>query len=241
MKDPIRRAKFKQFVNTDKIVPKDAMIEFVDMRGQLRPADWPKDGEPQTLWQAPEYDVFANSEKSWVRVGTTSDFPPNAGSQILYGDSQLAVFNNAQRGEWYCTQNMCPHKQAFVLSQGIIGDAGGTPKVACPLHKKNFGLEDGMELNDGDLKIITFPVKVAGEDVFVELPAEAEVDAILGTHGLRVLKSDCIDIQGDAIKVPSRKTNFEQIIKAGSELVGSIRQETTARWAEAGNSTSTRQ
>ena len=159
VKDPIRRAKFQQFVNTDEVIAKDEMIEFVDMRGQNRPADWPKDGQPQTLWTAPPTDVFSNSEKSWVAVGKTSDFAPNVGSAILYGDTQLAVFNNAKRGEWYCSQNMCPHKQAFVLSQGILGDSSGVAKVACPLHKKQFALADGAEINGGDLQLITFPIK----------------------------------------------------------------------------------
>ena len=204
VKDPKRRAKFKQFVNTDENQEKDELIEFVDMRGQLRPADWPKDGQPQTNWQAPSSDIFANSEKSWVKVGQVSDFSPNVGSAILYGETQLAVFNNVQRGEWYCTQNMCPHKQAFVLSQGILGDAAGVSKVACPLHKKTFNLADGEEIGDGDLRLLTFPVKIEGDNVMVELPAEPEVDAILGTNGLRVQKSDCIDIAGDAIKVPVR-------------------------------------
>jgi len=177
------------------------MIEFIDMRGQNRPADWPKDGEPQTNWKAPPMDVFANSEKSWIKVGKTGDFAPNVGSQILYGDTQLAVFNNEVRGEWYCTQNMCPHKQAFVLSQGIVGEASGVAKVACPLHKKQFALEDGAEIG-GDLQLITFPIKIENDEVFVELPNTSELDAILGTHGLRVQKTDCIDITGDAIKVP---------------------------------------
>jgi NAD(P)H-dependent nitrite reductase small subunit len=190
------------------------MIEFVDIRGQLRPADWPKDGEPQTLWSPPSDDVFANSPKSWVKVGKTSDFLPNVGSAILYGETQLAVFNNAQRGEWYCTQNMCPHKQAFVLSQGIIGDSAGTPKVACPLHKKQFDLTSGDELG-GDLNIITFPVKIEGNDVLVELPLEAEVDAILGTSGLRVEKSDCVDLAADALKVPTRNGSA----RAGSTVL----------------------
>ena len=203
VKDPVRRAQFKQFVNTDEIIDKDSMIEFVDIRGQLRPADWPKDGQPQTMWTPPSDDVFANSPKSWVKVGKKSDFLPNVGSPILYGESQLAVFNNQQRGEWHCTQNMCPHKQAFVLSQGIIGDAANTPKVACPLHKKQFDLNNGEELG-GDLSIITFPVKLEGDDVMVELPSEAEVNAILGTSGLRVQKSDCVDIAADALKVPTR-------------------------------------
>lgn len=203
VKDPARRAQFKQFVNSDETVDKDSMIEFIDIRGQKRPADWPKDGQPQTLWQPPSDDVFANSAKSWVKVGKTSDFMPNVGSPILYGGTQLAVFNNKQRGEWHCTQNMCPHKQAFVLSQGIMGDAASIPKVACPLHKKQFNLINGEELG-GELSIITFPVKLESDDVLVELPSEAEVDAILGTSGLRVRKSDCVDISGDALKVRTR-------------------------------------
>ena len=206
--NPELRKQFKQFVNTDDNQERSDMIEFVDMRGQLRPADWPADGQPQTNWQAPDDDIFARSEKSWVKVGSVDDFAPNVGSPILVGDTQLAVFNNAKRGEWYCTQNMCPHKQAFVLSQGILGDANGIEKVACPLHKKQFALKDGAQI-DGDLKILTFPVKIEGDAVLVELPAEKELDAILGTNGLRVLKTDCIDITGDAIKVPPRGAKME--------------------------------
>jgi NAD(P)H-dependent nitrite reductase small subunit len=131
----------------------------------------------------------------------------NAAAAILYGETQLAVFNNAKRGEWSCTQNMCPHKQAFVLSQGIIGDTNGTPKVACPLHKKTFSLETGEELGDGDLQILTFPVRIEGDDVLVELPSVEEIDAILGTNGLRVNKSDCINLAEDAIKVQLKQEN----------------------------------
>jgi nitrite reductase (NADH) large subunit len=240
VKDPSRRAKFKQFVNTDDIIDKEDMLEFVDMRGQRRPADWPKDGEPQTLWRAPDNDIFAKSEKSWVRVGHKSDFAPNVGSQILYGDSQLAVFNNVMRGEWYCTQNMCPHKQAFVLSQGIMGDTNGLSKVACPLHKKTFSLDTGAEIGvENGLQILTFPVKLVNDEVFVELPAVPELDAILGTHGLRVKKSDCIDISGDAIKVPVRKNSLEKVMKAGQNLANSIRLETLVLHAEMSNTTST--
>jgi len=201
VKNPELRKMYKQFANTDEVIEKQDMLEFVDMRGQLRPADWPKDGSPQTNWEAPPTDVFANSEKSWVDVGAVSDFLPNIGTTILYGDTQLAIFNNAQRGEWYATQNMCPHKQAFVLSQGIVGDKDGTPKVACPLHKKQFSLETGEGVGDEPLNILTFPIMIEGDRVLTELPAIPELDAILGTNGLRVQKSDCIDIAGDAAKL----------------------------------------
>jgi nitrite reductase (NADH) large subunit len=196
--DPERKKKFKQFVNTEENQTSEETIEFIEQRGQTRPTDWPADGQSQTNWKPEDADIFARSEKSWVSVGKTADFAPNAGSTILYGESQLAVFNNVKQGEWYCTQNMCPHKQAFVLSQGIIGDAEGISKVACPLHKKQFGLADGQQL-DGDLSLITFPVKIEGDYVLVELPSEVEVNAILGTSGLRVTSS-CPDITGTELE-----------------------------------------
>jgi len=61
------------------------------------------------------------------------------------------------------------------------------------------------------LNILTFPVKIESGKVLVELPAMPELDAILGTHGLRVQKSDCVDIAGDAIKtikIPSSQNAF---------------------------------
>ena len=73
VKDPERRKKFKQFVNTDENIPRDEMIEFVDIRGQKRPADWPADGQKQTNWVPPSDDIFARSEKSWIKVGQVSN------------------------------------------------------------------------------------------------------------------------------------------------------------------------
>jgi NAD(P)H-dependent nitrite reductase small subunit len=208
VKNPELRKRFQQFANTDETIDKNDMLEFVDIRGMTRPAFWSKDGSPQTNWQIPEAestpsndDIFANSEKSWIDVGAESDFLPNIGTPILHGDTQLAVFNNVNRGEWYCTQNMCPHKQAFVLSQGLIGDKDGVPKVACPLHKKQFDLSTGEGVGDESLNILTFPIKVVDGRVLTEVPAIPELDAILGTHGLRVEKSDCIDIAADAAKL----------------------------------------
>merc|ERR1712007_347474 len=94
-------------------------------------------------------------------------------------------------------------KQAFVLSQGILGDKDGSPKVACPLHKKQFSLETGEGIEDESLNILTFPVKLVEDRVWTELPSEAELDAILGTNGLRVQRSECIDIAADATKLMS--------------------------------------
>jgi NAD(P)H-dependent nitrite reductase small subunit len=97
------------------------------------------------------------------------------------------VFNFSSRGKWYASQNMCPHKKAFVLSRGIIGSTRGTagtalddiPKVACPLHKKNFSLDDGSCISGEEYKIETFPVQIEGDEVMVELPPQHVLDGAL--------------------------------------------------------------
>ena len=67
----------------------------------------------------------------------------------------------------------------MVLARGIVGDQAGAPKVACPLHKKTFDLRTGACLSGDALEIATFPVRVEGDEVLVELPPASLVEAAL--------------------------------------------------------------
>ena len=87
-------------------------------------------------------------------------------------------------------QLMCPHKNAFVLSRGIIGTAGGEPKVACPLHKKPFSLKTGECLSGEDFSVKVFPVKIDDDEVFLELPPQEQLDALLATELHCITASD---------------------------------------------------
>src|SRR5690606_30923518 len=80
----------------------------------------------------------------WYKVGQAQDFPTNGGVCIKYKHLQIAVFNFSRMNKWYACQNLCPHKMEMVLSRGMTGDEAGIPKVACPMHKHNFSLEDGQ-------------------------------------------------------------------------------------------------
>ena len=154
--DPERRKLFRQFVNTDETEPG---IEFVHERGQARPADWPRSAVPLDQIKLPDGRTLGEAGRNgsprpgrklhWVRVGRVEDFPRNGGATVKCGATQIAVFNLTDRGEWRACQNMCPHKNAFVLSRGITGSAGPVPKVTCPLHKLPFSLETG-ECLSGD-------------------------------------------------------------------------------------------
>jgi nitrite reductase (NADH) small subunit len=103
----------------------------------------------------------------WFKAASIKDFPVDGGACVKYKDKQIAVFNFTRLGKWYACQNVCPHKIEMVLSRGMIGDDKGTPKVACPLHKKTFSLEDGSNLTDDDLKIATYPVKIKDGNVYL--------------------------------------------------------------------------
>ncbi len=187
VRDPKKRRRFRQFANTEESEP---CIEIVSERGQQRPASWPSDFV--SLEQFRSLSAYTPDEQptTWVRVGAVSDFPKDGGAAIKYGRVQIAVFNFTTRGEWYASQNMCPHKKAFVLSRGIVGDAGGIPKVACPLHKKTFSLISGESLQQEEFRIRTFPVRVEGDDVYLDLPSAEVLDQELATEiGCRLATS----------------------------------------------------
>ena len=105
----------------------------------------------------------------WVFVCKTDDVPQNGGGCVKVGNEQIALYNFSRRGEWYATQNLCPHKQQMVLSRGMIGSTGDTcePKVACPFHKKTFSLLSGECLTGEEYQLKTYPVKVEGGRVYI--------------------------------------------------------------------------
>jgi nitrite reductase (NADH) small subunit len=80
---------------------------------------------------------------------------------------QIALFNFTRRGEWYATQNMCPHRMQMALSRGMIGTQNDEPKVACPFHKKTFSLVSGECLNGDECAIKTYPVKIENDKVYI--------------------------------------------------------------------------
>lgn len=124
---------------------------------------------------------------------------------VKRGDTQLAIFK--VKGKYYATQQMCPHKRAFVLSDGIIGENidDGTEEgkkkkdmwVSCPYHKRNFTLEGetpGGCSSDSELSIATFEVEERDDGwVYLKLPSVAELDSLLGTERWKVKKEETGD------------------------------------------------
>jgi nitrite reductase (NADH) large subunit len=161
--DPEKRAQFRPFTNDDR---GDEGITMIEERGQVRPGDTPR---KDPLHEATVRRLPVLSTQ-WTRVASVRDVPAEGGVAARHGGTQIAVFHFASTGAWYATQNLCPHKRQMVLARGILGDQSGSPKVACPLHKKTFDLTTGKCTSGEELAIATFPVRVDGDDVYVELP-----------------------------------------------------------------------
>lgn len=188
LKQPKQVATFSQFGNTQDTVDN---IEKVDEREQLRPAYWPKESVKEdfrgTKWTELSWQPLAKCEQF-------SDSMTGSSLPVKRGDTQLAIFK--VKGKYYCTQQMCPHKRAFVLSDGLIGEDVSKNKlwVSCPLHKRNYdmkGEEAGKCGNDETVNIATFPVE-AREDgfVYVKLPPIEELDGVLGTEKWKIKKEE---------------------------------------------------
>lgn len=105
----------------------------------------------------------------WLYACKIIDVPENGGVCVKYGNIQIALFNFTRRGEWYATQNECPHRMQMALSRGMIGSEANEPKVACPFHKKTFSLKSGECLNGDECRLKTYSVKTIGDDVFISL------------------------------------------------------------------------
>ena len=108
----------------------------------------------------------------WYKAAKVTDFPENGGACVLYKGQQIAVFNFTVRGEWYATQNMCPHRFEMAISRGIIGDIEDEPKVACPFHKKTYSLRSGECLSGDQYKLEVYPVKIEDGYVFIGLTGD---------------------------------------------------------------------
>lgn len=217
---PAIAAKFRQFANTADTVE---TMEVEQDRDQTRPVMWARESAKvdfkglrqrwsETTWQPVlEAAYFAGAD----------DMPNGISANIKRGDTQLAVWRI--RGRYFATQQMCPHKRAFILSDGLVGEetanvnndsstttasssssscdtnpaGAAAPWVSCPHHKRNFDLSSGDCKNDEELSIATFEVEERAEDglVYVKLPPVEELDAELGTKKWMVKKGEAGEAQ----------------------------------------------
>jgi nitrite reductase (NADH) small subunit len=105
----------------------------------------------------------------WTPVCPLTSLLPDRGVAALLPDgTQVAIFHTG--GYLYALSNVDPFSGAAVLSRGIVGDHGGVPVVASPMHKQRFELRTGSCVDDPEVSVVTYPVRLADGVVEVGSP-----------------------------------------------------------------------
>jgi len=99
----------------------------------------------------------------YVTVAKVGAIPAGQGGTFAIGDKLVAVFN--RDGSYYAIDDLCPHMGAS-LGAGQLDEEGA---VTCPWHAWRFDVCDGTWRDNPRLKIPSYPVRVEGGEIQVQL------------------------------------------------------------------------
>lgn len=102
-------------------------------------------------------------EAVWVLIGTIDDIPRQGSRRVHNGAMRIAVFRTVD-DRIFALEDKCPHKNG-PLSEGIVHDGC----VTCPLHNWVISLETGEAQGADDGRTSTFPVRLEGRNVYLDL------------------------------------------------------------------------
>ncbi len=103
------------------------------------------------------------ANRTWLDVGSV-DAVPVRGARIIKTEAGcIAVFRTSE-SEVFAMEDRCPHKGG-PLSQGIVHGKS----VTCPLHNWVISLETGEAQGADEGSVRTFPVRIEGERLLIDL------------------------------------------------------------------------
>jgi nitrite reductase (NADH) small subunit/3-phenylpropionate/trans-cinnamate dioxygenase ferredoxin subunit len=96
-------------------------------------------------------------------VCRVADLAEGEGRTVAVGNQLIALF--CDQGKLFAIDDVCPHMGAS-LSGGYVEQG----IVTCPWHAWRFRLADGVWADNPRLKIGSYPVRVEGDQVQVQVP-----------------------------------------------------------------------
>jgi nitrite reductase (NADH) small subunit len=107
---------------------------------------------------------------AWKDVCSSNDLQPDSGVCVLVAGQQVAIFYLVKEDAVYAIGNYDPIGKANVLSRGIIGDVKGEPMVASPLYKQHFSLNTGVCMEDEQVAVPVYPIRIHNGRVEIQMP-----------------------------------------------------------------------
>ena len=109
------------------------------------------------------WPVLHNDPMPLVKVASLADVPPGKVFEALVGEDSYAICN--RRGEIHALNGICPHAGG-PLGQGELDGEN----IVCPWHAWSYDCATGVNSDDDQVKVETYPVKIDGDAIYIELP-----------------------------------------------------------------------
>ncbi len=112
-----------------------------------------------------------DNDVTWQTLCSKTDLVAHSGvaARLDGTDTQVALlYLPGQTPEVYAVDNHDPFSNANVIARGIVGDIKGEPVIASPLYKQHFRLSDGVCIEDENVRLRTWEVKIEDEQVMIK-------------------------------------------------------------------------
>ena len=96
-----------------------------------------------------------------IKVASRADVPAGTGKVVEAGGKQIALFN--VDGKFYAIDNTCKHRGGPLGE----GELDGT-NVICPWHGWEYDVTTGKNLDDENVRVGCYAVKLEGDDIIIE-------------------------------------------------------------------------
>jgi nitrite reductase (NADH) small subunit len=96
-----------------------------------------------------------------TRVASRADIPAGTGKTVDLAGKKIALFNVG--GKFYAIDNECKHRKG-PLGEGTLDGA----VVTCPWHGWEYDVTTGANLDDANVKVGCYGVKLEGDDILIE-------------------------------------------------------------------------
>jgi nitrite reductase (NADH) small subunit len=109
---------------------------------------------------------IANQE--WFDICNVDDILQNMGRCALFNEQQVAIFrikNKSGQEQFYAIDNYCPFSKSNTISRGLTGSIADKVVVASPIYKQHFELSTGLCLEDENVSLKTYPVRLSGNTI----------------------------------------------------------------------------
>ena len=99
----------------------------------------------------------------FVKAGLLSQLAPGTVMEANVADRYYAICN--VDGQIHALCGICPHNGG-PLGQGAVNGVN----LTCPWHAWEFDCRTGRHDYNPDVAVATFPVRVAGDEILIDIP-----------------------------------------------------------------------